>query len=208
MDQILSYATLTFLGLFPITNPIGVVPTFYRLTASNSPWHRGRQARQVAFNVVAILALFLVGGRLILSFFELSLGALQVAGGLLIANTAWQMISTQPTLPSLPEAEKSETDIALIPMAMPIISGPGAIGMVMGLIAKDPQPGNYVGSLVGIAGIGLIVYLALALGEPLMKALGRQGINAFTRVLGFFILAISIQLVADGALELFSAMLS
>ncbi len=208
MEQIFSYAMLTFLGLFPITNPIGVVPTFYRLTARNSPWHRGRQARQVAINVVTILTLFLVGGQLILNFFGLSLGALQVAGGLLIANTAWQMISTQSPSSSFPEAEESGTDIALIPMAIPMISGPGAIGMVMGLIAKDPQPVNYVGSLLGIAGIGLIVYFSLMLGEPLVKTLGRQGINAFTRVLGFFILAISIQLIADGAKALLDGVLS
>ncbi|MDJ0708223.1 MAG: MarC family protein [Leptolyngbyaceae cyanobacterium MO_188.B28] len=199
MDQLLSYAAITFLGLFPIANPIGVVPTFYRLTFGNSPSRRGSQARQVAINVIVVLTTFLIAGQLILSFFGLSLGALQVSGGLLIAHTAWRMVTVNSS-PSLSNEDSSkEGDITLIPMAVPIISGPGAIGMVMGLIAKDPQPINYAGSLLGIVGIGVLVYLCLALGEPLIRVLGRNGVDALTRILGFFILAIAIQLMANGA---------
>ena len=72
----------------------------------------------------------------------------------------------------------------------------------MGLIAKDPQPINYAGSLLGIVGIGVLVYLCLALGEPLIRVLGRNGIDALTRILGFFILAIAIQLMADGTVSI------
>ncbi|MEM6448674.1 MAG: MarC family protein, partial [Cyanobacteria bacterium P01_D01_bin.123] len=76
-----------------------------------------------------------------------------------------------------------------------------AIGMVVGLIAKDPQPIKYAGSLLGIAGIGALVYICLVLGEPLLRLLGRSGVDAFTRILGFFILAIAIQLTIDGTLS-------
>lgn len=202
MDQLLSYAAITFLGLFPIANPIGVVPTFYKLTFDNPPNHRGRQARQVAINVIIVLTIFLMVGRLILDLFGFSLGALQISGGLLIAHTAWKMITVHPSLSSAGSELGKEGDITLIPMAVPIISGPGAIGMVMGLIAKDPQPANYVGSLLGIVGIGVLVYLCLTLGGPLIRLLGRNGVDAFTRLLGFFILAIAIQMMADGTFSL------
>ena len=198
MDQLLSYAGITFLGLFPITNPLGVVPAFYSLTFGNTSRHRGRQARQVAINATVILAIFLIVGRLILNFFGLSLGALQIAGGLLIAHTAWRMVTVQVSQLGVEEGSGKERDITLIPMAVPIISGPGAIGMVIGLIAKDPQPANYVGSLLGILGIGLLVYFCLMLGELLIKARGRSGIDTLTRIFGFFILAISIQMIVNG----------
>ena len=202
MEQLLSYATVTFLGLFPIANPIGVVPTFYRLTFGHAPRDRGRQARQVAINVIAVLATFLVAGRFILNFFGVSIGAMQIAGGFLIAHTAWEMVTVSPIQSSPNDVSTDERDITLIPMAVPIISGPGAIGMVMGLIAKDPQPINYVGSLLGIAALGLLVYVCLAFGESLIKRLGRGGIDAFTRILGFFILSVAIQLMTNGAFSL------
>lgn len=197
MDQLISYATLTFAALFPIANPIGVIPTFYQFTADDSPGRRNRYARQIAINVILVLAIFLIAGRLILDFFGLSLGVLQMTGGLLVAHTAWNMVTIRSRSPDK-ESLEAERDFTLIPMAFPIISGPGSIGMVIGLIAKDPQLIHYVGSLVGIAGIGMLVYFCLVLGEPLIKILGRNGVDAFTRILGFFILAIAIQLIVDG----------
>ncbi len=152
----------------------------------------------MAINATIVLAVFLIAGRLILNFFGLSLGALQIAGGLLIAHTAWIMVTVQPSQLGVEEGSGKEKDITLIPMAVPIISGAGAIGMVIGLIAKDPQPANYVGSLLGILGIGLLVYFCLTLGELLIKVLGRSGIDTLTRIFGFFILAIAIQLIVNG----------
>ena len=74
MDRLIGYAIGTFLALFPIANPIGVIPTFYSLTSGSSPGNRNRQAKQVATNVIIVLATFLVAGRPILDFFGISLG--------------------------------------------------------------------------------------------------------------------------------------
>jgi multiple antibiotic resistance protein len=76
--------------------------------------------------------------------------------------------------------------------------------MVIGLIAEDPQPANYVGSLLGILGIGLLVYVCLTLGELLIKVLGRSGIDTLTHIFGFFILAIAIQLIVNGVSSILS----
>ena len=87
-------------------------------------------------------------------------------------------------------------------MAIPLISGPGAIGLVIGLAAREPQWSNYIGGLLGIALLGITLYLCLTWGESLVKVFGKGGIRVLTQVLGFFILAISIQLLADGILTL------
>ncbi|MEM9804965.1 MAG: MarC family protein [Cyanobacteria bacterium P01_D01_bin.56] len=203
MEQLVSAAAGTFLALFPITDPLGAVPVFHSLTVDSTPRHRGRQARQVAVNVIAILTVALVMGRFVLDFFGISLGVLQIAGGLLLARTAWNMIAAseqthQPESTHTPQ----QNDITLIPLAIPLISGPGAIGMVIGLAAQSSHIAGYVGALLGILGLGLLLYLCLTLGSPLVKLLGRGGLQAFTQVLGFLILAIAVQLMSQGIFSL------
>jgi len=203
MERLMGYAIGTFLALLPVTNPVGVIPTFYSLTSRSSSGIRNRQAKQVATNVIIVLTTFLVAGRPILDFFGISLGVLQIAGGLLLGKTAWEMLDIpQDEMVSDSKLESANRDITLIPLAIPMISGPGAIGMVIGLVAKDPRPENYLGSLLGIFVLGLSLYLSLVLGEPLVRFLGKGGVTAFTRVLAFFILAIAIQFITDGAFAL------
>ena len=203
MEQLLSAATGTFLALFPITDPLGAVPVFHSLTVDSSPHHRGRQARQVAINVIVVLTVALAVGRFILEFFGISLGVLQVAGGLLLARTAWTMISASEQSEQSGMGRKVlPEDVTLIPLAIPLISGPGAIGMVIGLAAKSPHIAGYVGALLGILGLGILLYLCLTLGAPIIRRMGKSGLRAFTQVLGFLILAISIQLMSEGVFSL------
>ena len=203
MSQLVSYALGTFIALFPITNPVGAVPLFYSLTANASKGQRLQQAKKVALNASAIMAFFFVTGQAILDFWGISLGVLQIAGGLLIARTAWTFAETYQPQSAPNSADTAQPkDIALIPMAIPLISGPGAIGLVIGLAAQDPQWSNYLGGLLGIVMLGITFYLCLAWGELLVKVFGKSGIRVMNQVLGFFILAVSIQLLADGIFAL------
>ena len=201
--QLASSAIGVFLALFPITNPVGVVPIFYSLVAPESPHARGRQARQVALNAVVVLMIFFLSGRLILDFFGISIGVLQMAGGLLVGHTAWQMVSGN-SLTSAPISQKAmpTKDISLIPMAIPIVSGPGAIGMAITLAAQNLNWWDYLGSLLGIGLLGATLYFSLALGAPLIRVMGKNGLKAFNQILGFFILALAIQFLADGTFAL------
>lgn len=203
MNPVISYAIGTFLALFPIANPVGAIPIFYSLTATSTPPYRHQQARQTAINVIMVLAVFLVAGSLILKFFGISLGVLRIAGGLLVAHTAWEMVTARQRLtPSEHSEAQDKEDISFTPMAVPMISGPGAIGVVISQAANITQWVDYIGCLLGIAALGILLYLFLALGEPLIKLLGRNGVGALNRVLGFFILAIAVQLIANGTFEL------
>ncbi len=199
MEQLISAATGTFLALFPITDPLGAIPVFHSLTVDSTPQYRGRQARKVAVNVIAVLTIALVVGRFILDFFGISLGVLQIAGGLLLTRTAWTMISASQRVHETEDIQAVfEKDVTLIPLAIPLISGPGAIGMVIGLAAKSPHITGYAGALLGICGLGVLLYLCLTLGGPLVRLMGKGGLQAFTQILGFLILAISIQLMSEG----------
>jgi multiple antibiotic resistance protein len=197
-----SAATATFLALFPIVNPLGGIPLFFSLTADFPPEERNRTALKTALYVVAILVVFMLVGRFVLNFFGISLPVLKIAGGLIVANTAWGMVtgSSRMTIAESSEALTKE-DISLTPMAMPMLSGPGSIGVVMGLAADADHFLSYVGMVVGIVALGLTVYLFLLLGGPFVKRLGPSAMGAINRIFGFLILSIAVQLVWNGVAD-------
>jgi len=185
-----------------IRDRIGAVPSFSGLTANDSVEFRKSQARKTAINVFVILITFLLIGKLLLELFGLSLGVLEIAGGLIVANTAWQMVTSKPDADNNSNIKIQNIDISFMPMAMPILSGPGAIGAVIGLSTGAKQAEDYIGFVIGIFLIGLVTYFSLILSLPLMKMLGKTGINILTRMMGFFILAIAVNLIYKGILNL------
>jgi multiple antibiotic resistance protein len=197
-----SAAVATFLALFPIVNPFGGVPLFFSLTSGMPAAARRRTALRTAGYVIAILVVFLFFGRFVLIFFGISLPVLKIAGGLIVANTAWGMVTGNSRMTSAETDEAvTKEDISLTPMAMPMLSGPGSIGVVMGLAAHTDSMIAYLGMVAAIVALGLVVYLFLCLGGPLVKRLGPTAVGAINRIFGFLLLAIAVQLVWDGVAD-------
>jgi multiple antibiotic resistance protein len=195
-------AAATFLALFPIVDPFGGIPIFFSLTSSWTPGERTRTAVKTAAWVFSILVVFLFFGRFVLHFFGISLPVLKIAGGLIVANTAWGMVtSTARMTPAESHEAISKEDISLTPLAMPLLSGPGAIGVVMALAANVDNYLAYLGMVIGIAAVAFSVYLFLWLGGPLVRRLGPNAVGAINRIFGFLILAIAVQLVWDGVAD-------
>jgi len=202
LEDLPTAATATFLALFPIVNPFGGIPMFFSLTANFSREERRRTALRTSFYVIAILVTFMLFGRFVLNFFGISLPVLKIAGGLIVANTAWGMVTATSRITHEESSEAlTKEDISLTPMAMPMLSGPGSIGVVMGLAAHASGMMAYAGMIIGILGVGLVVYLLLFMGGPLVKRLGPSAVGAITRIFGFLILAIAVQLVWDGVAD-------
>src|ERR1700694_1590824 len=195
-------AMATFLALFPIVNPLGGIPVFFTLTADFTPEERRHTALKTALYVIAILVTFMLFGRFVLNFFGISLPVLKIAGGLIVANTAWGMVTStsRMTVAETEEATDKE-DISLTPLAMPLLSGPGAIGVVMALAAHVDNWLGYLGMVIGIAAVALAVFLFLCMGGPLVRRLGPGAVGAINRIFGFLILAIAVQLVWDGVAD-------
>ena len=197
-----SAAIATFLAVFPIVNPFGAVPLFFSLTEDFSPSERKSTALKTALYVVAILVVFLFFGRFVLIFFGISLPVLNIAGGLIVANTAWGMVTGGERMtPAESNEAVGKADISLTPMAMPMLSGPGSIGVVMGLAAHTDSMIAYLGLVIAIVVLGLVVYLFLRLGGPMVKRLGPGASGAINRIFGFLLLAIAVQLVWDGVAQ-------
>ena len=197
-----SAAAATFLALFPIVNPFGGVPLFFALTADFPANERNRTALKTAMYVFGILVVFMFFGRFVLNFFGISLPVLKVAGGLIVAHTAWGMVTASTRITPAERNEAAEkSDISLTPMAMPMLSGPGSIGVVMGLAANADTMTTYMGMVIGIAALALSVFLFLRLGGPLVARLGPGAVAGITRIFGFLIFAVAVQLVWDGAAD-------
>lgn len=195
-------AAATFLALFPIVDPFGGIPIFFSMTATWTTRDRHRTALKTGIWVFAILVTFLFVGRFVLSFFGISLPVLKIAGGLIVANTAWGMVTSHARItPEETHEAVDKEDISLTPLAMPLMSGPGAIGVVMGLAAHVDSTVSYLGMVIGIACVALSVTLFFLLGGPLVRRLGPSAVGAINKIFGFLILAIAVQLVWDGVAD-------
>ena len=116
-------AVATFLALFPIVDPFGGIPIFFTMTSDWSPRDRVRTAFKTGLWVFVILVTFLFFGRFVLHFFGISLPVLKIAGGLIVANTAWGMVTSTARIPPAETHEaESKEDISLTPLAMPLMS--------------------------------------------------------------------------------------
>jgi multiple antibiotic resistance protein len=195
-------ALATFLALFPIVDPFGGIPIFFAMTSDWSAGERIRTAIKTGIWVFVILVTFLFFGRFVLYFFGISLPVLKIAGGLIVANTAWGMVtSTSRITPAESHEAESKDDISLTPLAMPLMSGPGAIGVVMALAAHVDDKAAYIGMIIGIAAVALSVTLFFWMGGPLVRRLGPSAVGAINKIFGFLILAIAVQLVWNGVAD-------
>ncbi len=195
-------AVATYLALFPIVDPFGGVPIFFTMTSSWTPQDRRRTALKTGLWVFVILVTFLFFGRFVLSFFGISLPVLKIAGGLIVANTAWGMVTSHSRItPEESHEAEAKEDISLTPLAMPLMSGPGSIGVVMALAAHVDNAAAYLGMVIGIAAIALTVSLFFCMGGPLVRRLGPSAVGAINKIFGFLILAIAVQLVWNGVAD-------
>jgi multiple antibiotic resistance protein len=197
----LQVAASAFVGLLPITNPLGAVAAFAGLTSAQAPPQVRREAVMTGIYVFAILGVFALFGTVVLEAFGITIPALQIAGGLVVAHSGFGMVVPRQ---ALTEEEKShsaaKTDVSFSPMALPLVAGPGAIGVVVALGARYPGLENRLAVTVAAASIGIVVALALRFATPAVERIGATGVGALTRVMGFLILAIGVELVVHGVL--------
>ncbi len=194
-------------GIFAILNPLGAIPIYLSLMADRRPDDMHRTALKAAVAMAVILILAVWAGDSLLAFFGIGIPAFRIAGGLLVLIIAIAMFDARTSTARHTDAEQAEAesknDIAVVPLAIPLLAGPGAISLT---IVDAHQAGSLPGKLVfciGIAAVAAIVWLILRLAEPIGQRLGTGGLNIATRVMGLILAAMAVQFMADGMLELF-----
>ncbi len=203
MTAMLTAFTAALVALIPITNPVGALAVFSGMTASSPPGHTRRMAWRTGMWVAVILAVFALVGSLIMSAFGISLPALQIAGGLVVAHSGFGMLDNSDTVSDSERSHAAiKSDISFTPLALPLIAGPGAIGVVIALAARHPGIEARIGIVVATLVLGVVIALLLRYATPWVERIGATGVGALVRVMGFLILAIGVELVAHGVLTL------
>jgi len=195
-------ALRSFLTMLVVVDPVGLVPMFLALAADRTAEERRRMAKRAVLTAGAILLAFALGGSWLLRRLGISLGAFQVAGGLLLLWIAVRMVFAEHQRETAAEeAEaRSRADISVFPLAIPIIAGPGSMASIMILVGEARGISQGLLAVLTTTGVVLsLCYVALRLSEPLVRLLGQTGVNVVTRVLGMLLAALAVQYVADGA---------
>jgi multiple antibiotic resistance protein len=187
----------SFGALFPVVNPIAVIPVFLVLTANRPASERMRVALRSSLFVLAILLVFLFAGEPLLHHFGISLEALQIAGGIVVGLAGLQMVTSEVQV----SGEGRTGDISFSPLAMPLLAGPGALGVEMGLESRRSSDVPSPGFVIGILLVALAVYACLMLGGQLVRFIGDAGIDALRRIFGLLVLAIGVEMVVHGINE-------
>lgn len=198
---------LTLPAVLFIVDPIGLVPIFLALTKDHPVEKCRAMAGRAVVTAGAVLAFFALFGSLVFTFFGVTLAAFRVAGGLLLMLTALDMLRARsPTTKTSPaEAREGEAleDIAIVPLAMPLIAGPGAIATVMVLMARyGAGTDAAVPVIAAIVITMLVTYLCLRSAKAIRRVLKQTGIAILERVFGLILAAIAVQFVFDGGREL------
>ena len=193
----------TIAALLPIINPFSTAPMFLAMTQGDTDDYRNIQARKGVFYMIIILLVSLVAGTFIMNFFGLSLPGMRIAGGILISRVAMGMLNPSHDNERSKAEEKEvneKKDISFTPLAMPSLSGPGAISVIIGMSSIADSIIDYVFIAVGILIVSIVVYATLRSASKLVKYLGVTGLVAMTKIMGFIILCVGIQFIVNGIL--------
>ena len=195
-----------FTTLLAIVNPLGVIPVFVSLTRSSTAQERRHIARTTSITVAVILIAATLIGKPLLDFFGVSISSFKVGGGILLLLMSISMMlamhtQSRQTPEEAEEAEEKES-IAVVPIAMPLLAGPGAISTVIIYADASSQPLDISVIIISSIIIALLTWVALIIANPISKVMSKTAINVSTRLMGLLLAAIAVEFIAGGLSQL------
>jgi len=213
LREVLTHSLVALSAIFVVVDPLAAVPFFLAMTSDQSPEQRRDTARRAAIGAWLILTAFGLVGALLFRLLGISIPAFKLAGGVLLLLIAIDMLRTAPSAARItaPEVEAGveKDDVAIVPLAMPLLAGPGSIATVIVLMGRvqPKQWWNGLPVLVAVAVVAGVTYLTLASANRVERVLSRTGMNILERVAGMLLAAIALQFMIDGAGEAFPGLL-
>ncbi len=197
-----------FTTLFSVVNPLGAMPLFLALTTDNTNSERNKQALKASIYVTVILIVAFLVGDYILQFFSISIEGMRIAAGILLMASGQNLLNATykegRSIDDRVEAEASvKEDISFFPLALPMLSGPGSISLLIGMAAEmDSTYTQYLWVFLAIIMTSFAVFGILFLSPKLTKVLGRTGIVVMSKLMGFIVLTVGIQYIINGVLPI------
>jgi multiple antibiotic resistance protein len=202
---------LSFITLVTMVNPLAVIPSFVALTDGVSRRGRARVAFVASMACIVVLTLFLVAGNWVFQFFGITVPAFQIMGGIIFFTNALRTLVEPDERRAYNiggekrmedhDIEKAEIDpasIAVVPLAVPMLSGPGAITSTMVLVNLYPRLEQKLAVTVAICGVGLASYVVLLAAVPLSHVIGDRGRAVFSKIMALLLGAIGVQFIING----------
>jgi multiple antibiotic resistance protein len=198
----LSFFTVCFPSMFSIVDPIGVVPVYLALVGTEPRKEQMRTAARATLTATIVLSLFAAAGTAIFHFFGITIPAFKVAGGVLLFTMALEMMHAKTSpVKNTPEETtdaKAKDDVAITPIGVPLISGPGAIATAIMWSSRATNAGEKIALYASIGLVAAITLLALVVAGRVVHVFGKTGINVITRIMGLILAATAAQFVLDG----------
>lgn len=206
----LQFGIVAFGSIFSIVDPFAAVPVYLALTGRDGDAGRKRSAMRASLTVMAVLSLFSTVGPAVFHFFGITIPAFRIAGGILLFGVAIEMLQAKKshtkTTPSEEEDASHKDDVGIIPVGIPLLSGPGAIATVMMLGGSTKGAGERAALYAAIALVAAISWFVLRFASGVGRALGTTGMNLIGRIMGLILAAVAVQFVIDGLHDAFPKM--
>jgi multiple antibiotic resistance protein len=203
MDQSTIHFATVFMAFFAIMNPIANAPLFLALTDGLDDATKRKVATHSVLLAFAIVAMFAIAGSEIFKIFGITLPAFRIAGGLLIALVGYHMLQGEQSsvhTPAKGDSEKSRDaalGIAISPLALPVLAGPGTIATAMNFAAQSSQL-EVMRVLIAFGIMCIITWITFIIGESITRFLGQNAIKVVTRLMGLILAVIGVQMLIDG----------
>lgn len=196
--------------ILTIVNPVGALGPFIAMTLEDAPAKR----RSIALRAALVSGLILAGctavGGFVFKFYGITIPALKIAGGVLLFFVGFDMINARPSRSKQTEEERAEgvakPDVAVFPLAIPLLSGPGAIVSVFMLADKANTFQRHVAIYLAIVFVSVVSWVCLREAHRIVGLLGQIGINVMSRLMGVMLAAIAVQFMIDGLREALPAL--
>jgi multiple antibiotic resistance protein len=207
---------LGFPALFSIVNPISGAFIFRSVTADRSPDIQARLARLVAMNSLWVMMGALWAGSYVLAFFGITLAALRVAGGLVVALSGWRLLNAPETHDERKQEQAAGAegleDIALFPLTIPITTGPGTISVAVALGADHPRLFSglgwfFLGMTAAAVAMTALIWVTYRYADKLTRLMGPTGTRTITRLAAFLLLCIGVQILITGVEDVLGPLL-
>ncbi len=196
-----------FAALFSVINPIGTVPIFVGLTQDDNKKERSRISLWTAIDVFLILIISFFIGQYVLDFFGISIEALRIGGGLIIVSSGFSLLTgkfkkTRGINKKVEDDVQKRNDIALTPLAIPMLAGPGSISLLIAFYQDNQETKEIIIASLAILTVAISIFLILKSAHYLSKILGASGIVAISRIVGFIVIAIGIQYIVSAIVSI------
>ncbi|MEL5280736.1 MarC family NAAT transporter [Serratia bockelmannii] len=195
--------------LLPLTNPLTTVALLLGLSGNMSKAHRRQQSRMAAIYTFAIMMVAFYAGQWVMNTFGISIPGLRIAGGLIVAFIGFRMLFPAPQTHPHESTDADNKNIAFVPLAMPSTAGPGTIAMIISSTSSFyDNPLGFTPWVLLVApiaiflSIAVILWLCLLSADAIMKLVGKSGIDAISRLMGFLLVCMGIQFIINGILEI------